>query len=74
MPTIGPRCGELRVRDEEHNWRIVYRVDRDAVLLVAVFPKKTRATPKDVIDQCKARLRRYDQAVRDAAGQAAKRK
>jgi phage-related protein len=72
MPSIGPRCGELRVRDEEHNWRIIYRVDRDAVLLVEVFPKKTGATPKHVIAQCKERLRQYDQAVRDAAKQAVK--
>jgi phage-related protein len=74
MPSIGPRCGELRVRDEEHNWRIIYRADRDAVLMVEVFPKKTGATPKHIIDQCKERLRRYDQAVRDAAKQAEKRR
>jgi hypothetical protein len=23
MPSIGPRCHELRVRDGHHNWRIV---------------------------------------------------
>ena len=27
MPTIGRRCHELRVRDEDQNWRIIYRLD-----------------------------------------------
>jgi phage-related protein len=60
MPSIGPRCGELRVRDEEHNWRIMYRADPDAVLVVEVFAKKTGKTPKSAIDICKARLKQYD--------------
>src|SRR6185312_5188118 len=50
MPGIGPRCHELRVRDEARNWRIVYRVDHDAILVVEVFQKTTRQTPKHVID------------------------
>jgi phage-related protein len=74
MPSIGRRCGELRVRDEGHTWRILYWVDADAVLLVEVFAKKTRATPKPIIDQCKERLRRYDQTVREAAEQAVEKK
>ncbi len=60
MPSIGARCHELRVRDEEHNWRIIYRIDHDRILLVDVFAKTTRQTPKHVIDACKARLRTYD--------------
>jgi phage-related protein len=60
MPTIGRRCHELRVRDEDHNWRIMYRIDSDAIVIVEVFAKKTGATPKKVIDKCKARLKTYD--------------
>jgi len=60
MPAVGPRCGELRVRDGGHNWRIVYRVDADAILILDVFPKKTRQTPKPVIDRCRERLAAYD--------------
>jgi phage-related protein len=60
MPSIGPRCHELRVRDEGHIWRIVYRLDRDAVVILEVFSKKTQQTPKAVIDSCKARIRQYD--------------
>ncbi len=61
MPTIGRRCHELRVRDDNQNWRIVYRIDPDAIVIVEVFAKKTRTTPKQVIDRCKARLRAYDE-------------
>lgn len=27
MPSIGTRCHELRVRDIDKNWRIIYRID-----------------------------------------------
>jgi phage-related protein len=60
MPSIGARVHELRIRDEGHNWRIIYRIDPAVILVVAVFAKTTRATPGPVIDQCKARLKRYD--------------
>ena len=61
MRTIGKRSHELRVRDENQNWRIIYRVDSDAIVIVEVFAKKTGATPKRVIDKCKARLKAYDE-------------
>ena len=60
MPSIGRRCYELRIRDDEQSWRIVYRIDPDAIVIVEVFSKKTGATPKKIIDTCKARLRAYD--------------
>lgn len=60
MPTIGKRCHELRVNDENKTWRVVYRTDPDAILVCAVFSKKTGRTPKTVIQQCKRLLREYD--------------
>lgn len=66
LPTIGPRCHELRVPDEQVTWRIIYRLDPDAVVLTDVFAKKTQATPKQVISACKRRLRQYDDAVSDS--------
>ena len=60
MPGIGARCHELRVTDERVTWRIVYRLDPDAVVLLEVFEKKTQQTPKHVIEACKRRLKRYD--------------
>ena len=52
LPNVGPRCGALRVRDAEHNWRIMFRVDADAVLVLEVYPKKTRKVPDEVIKRC----------------------
>ena len=62
MPVVGPRCHELRVRDADADWRIVYRADTDAVVILAVFRKATRTTPKRIIDACIRRLREYDHA------------
>jgi len=62
MPAIGARCHELRVLDRAVSWRIVYRVDADAVVIAEVFSKKTAATPSSVIEICKRRLREYDDA------------
>lgn len=56
MPVIGPRCHELRIQ----NWRIMYRVDSNAVVVIEVFAKTTRATPKHVIELCQRRLRDWD--------------
>ena len=59
MPSIGARCHELRIGDETVTWRIMYRLDEDAVVILEVFAKKTQQTPKGVLDTCKARLKRY---------------
>jgi phage-related protein len=64
MPSIGRRCHELRIPDADVTWRIVYRLDSDAVIIGEVFPEKTGATPKQVIDTCKRRLKRYDEATK----------
>ena len=60
MPTIGRRCHELRITDEHSIWRIVYRTDSDAIVILEVFDKKTNTTPKHIIDTCKERVRRYE--------------
>lgn len=59
MPTIAAHCYELRIRDENHNWRIIYFLVSDAVVILEVFEKKTRVTPKRIIDNCRRRLRDY---------------
>jgi len=62
MPSIGSRCHELRINDESATWRIVYRLDADAIVILEVFSKKSRATAKAVIDACERRLKDYDNA------------
>ena len=62
LPSIGPRCHELRVRDENKNWRIIYRIDEDRILIVEVFNKTSRQPPDAVIKLCRRRLAEYDRA------------
>lgn len=62
MPCIGPRCHELRINDADTTWRLIYRIDPDAIVIVEVFAKKTEKTPKEVIQACKRRLKEYDHA------------
>lgn len=60
MPSIGKRCHELRITDENSIWRIIYRIDTDAIVIAEVFKKKTQQTSRQVIDDCKRRLKLYD--------------
>ena len=61
MPSIGSRCHELRIIDEMKTWRVIYRIDSDAIVIGDVFEKKTKATPKHAIDASKRRFRAYDE-------------
>jgi len=62
MPTIGQRCHELRINDVNGTWRLVYRIDSDAIVIADVFMKKTQNTPASVIETCRKRLKEYDRA------------
>ena len=62
MPAVGPRCHELRVVDEGVTWRIIYRIDPDAIVIAEVFAKKTAQTPAAVREACRRRLKDYDDA------------
>lgn len=72
LPIVGPNCGAIRVRDAGHNWRIVYRVDPDAVVILEVYAKKTQQIPQEVIDVCKRRLKSYDEVLKSAAKRSAR--
>jgi phage-related protein len=62
MPSIGERCHELKVVDVNATWRIIYRIDPDAIVILDVFSKKTRATPKSEINRSRKRMREYNDA------------
>lgn len=64
LPSLAPRCHELRVIDRGVNRRIIYRVDQDAIVILEVFEKKTAQLPRTVLDTCKRRLRLYDSVSR----------
>lgn len=63
MPVIGARCHELRINDESGTFRIMYRVDADAIVVLEVVKKKTEQTPQSVIETCRHRLRAYDRLM-----------
>ena len=60
MPSIGVHCHELRIQDENKIWRLFYRVDADAIIVVLWLEKKTNKTPDEVINLCRKRLKFYD--------------
>ena len=62
MPAVGTRCHELRINDAGITWRIIYRIDPDAIVILEVFRKKTPQTFEAVIETCRQRLRSYDNA------------
>ena len=59
MPSIGPGCHELRVNDETNTWRPIYQIVGGAILILDVFAKKTKGTPRHVIKDCQRRLKAY---------------
>ena len=59
MPVIGKRCHELRIIDGDVTWRIAYYIGLEAVVILAVFGKKTQAIPQQLIDAAKKRLKLY---------------
>jgi phage-related protein len=63
MPSIGPRCHELRLDDRATGraWRVIYRIDPDAIVIVDSFAKTSQMTPKPVITRAAQRLRLYDE-------------
>jgi phage-related protein len=60
MPVIGPQCHELRIKDKGAEWRIIYRIDADAIVIAEIFSKKTRTTPQQVVEISRRRLRAYN--------------
>ncbi len=60
IPAIGSGCHELRIQDRDLTWRIFHFIDVDAIVVLDVTDKKARQTPKQVLENCIARLARYD--------------
>lgn len=65
MPDVGTRCHELRVDDGDVTFRILYHIAPDAIVILDVFQKRTRATPKHVLDKARKRLRLYNRLANE---------
>ena len=65
MSTIGKSCHELRISDgdSKKEWRIIYRIDENEIVIFDVFQKTTQKTPNQIIDNCQKRIKRYDQML-----------
>ena len=59
-PRLAPTAMSCGSNDTTGTWRIIYRIDPDAIIMVEVFEKKTPQTPRRMIALCQQRLRRYD--------------
>jgi phage-related protein len=53
MPSIGAHCHELRIRDQSKDWRVIYHFDDNAIVILDVFQKTTKETPKSITDICR---------------------
>ncbi len=59
MTSIGKGCHELRIKDIDKTWRIIYCIDEDAIVILEVFAKKSQKTSRKIINVCKQRLAHY---------------
>ena len=64
MPSMGP----ARIVDGTVSWRLMYHVAPSAIVMLAVFPKKTAATPAAVIAECQKRLALFQRVMRTGKG------
>jgi hypothetical protein len=48
MPSIDPRCHELRIDESTVTWRIFYRTDPDAIEVERVDPGPLAGAPRKV--------------------------
>ena len=65
MPSIRRRVHELRIPDAGATWRIIYRIDADAIVIGEVFSKKSAQTPQRIITTCQQRFHAYDVATQE---------
>lgn len=72
MPGIGASRHELRIIDAKVNWRIMYHIAADAIVILDVFKKQIRATPNAVITAYQRRLGEFRRltATRKGTGDA----
>lgn len=59
MPSVGAGCHELRLSANRTEWRVIFYLDADVVLVLGVFKKATRRTPRQLIETFARRLRLF---------------
>lgn len=46
MPSIGARCHDLGIQDTDKTWRVMYRVDTDAIVIAEVSRRRRGLHPR----------------------------
>jgi phage-related protein len=59
MRQIDPRCHELRVREKDSAWRVIYSLEPRAVVVLTAFRKKSPSTPAAIKARARSRLHRW---------------
>lgn len=60
MGTVGPGVREIRIRENDGAFRVLYVTQlADAVVVLHAFPKKTQKTAKQDLDLASGRLRAF---------------
>jgi phage-related protein len=60
LADLCPKCYELRIKDRDKWYRIMVRIDSDAIVILGWFEKKSNRIPKKVLEACGKRMRDYD--------------
>jgi len=47
------------VKDAAGEWRLIFVLTADAIVVLDVFKKTTRETPQRTLEQCRRRLEQY---------------
>lgn len=55
-----PRCHMMRIKDKDKWYRIIYRIDSDAIVLLHIFEKKSNKISKSILKICRQRMKQYD--------------
>lgn len=57
-------AARIEAGDAEANWRLMYYIADDAIVVLEVFAKKTGETPRAVLDACRQRLALYKKVTK----------
>jgi len=49
IQSIGARCHELRINDASGTWRIMYRIDKDAIVDSRYSPRRPGRRPRPLL-------------------------
>jgi len=46
IKSIGKNCHELKIKDKDLDWRIIYHIHTEAIVILEVFAKKNKENTK----------------------------